>query len=77
MGKLVFALSFIVGFAILAVAATGQHMNGLEAQATSDMHAGDAHAAIASSHCATREVALDQGYGVSRKIIEKICPVAE
>jgi hypothetical protein len=77
MGKLVFALSFIVGFAILAIAATGEHSNGLEAQATTDMHAAGAHAALASTHCATREIALDQGYGVSRKVIEKVCSVAE
>lgn len=76
MGKVVFALSFVIGFAILAVAATGQHSNGLEAQATTDLHAGP-HSAIAAAHCATREVALDQGYGVSRKIIEKVCPVTE
>lgn len=77
MGKFVFALSFIVGFAILAVAATGRHSNGLEAQATTDMHVSVAHAAMASNHCALREVALDQGYGISRRVVEKICPLAE
>ena len=77
MEKLVFAFSFVIGFAILAIAATGQHSRGLEAQATTDMHVGGTHAAMVSAHCATREVALDQGYGISRKVVEKVCPLAE
>ncbi|MGA3303494.1 MAG: hypothetical protein ABSC72_09425 [Methylovirgula sp.] len=74
MAKVVFALSFVIGFAILAVAATGQQPNGLEARAT-DMHL--IAPALASAHCTTREVSLDQGYGVSRKVVQRICPVAE
>lgn len=75
MAKVVFALSFVIGFAILAIAATGQQSNGLEASAT-DMHI-EAPAALASAHCTTREVSLDQGYGISRKIVQRICPVPE
>jgi len=71
MAKVVFALSFVIGFAILAIAATGQQSNGLEARAT------DAPAALASAHCTSREVSLDQGYGISRKVVQRICPVTE
>lgn len=75
MAKVVFALSFVIGFAILAVAATGQQSNGLQAQATTDPHS--VTPALASAHCTTREISLDQGYGVSRKVVERVCPVAE
>ncbi len=75
MAKVVFALSFVIGFAILAVAATGQQSNGLEARAT-DMHVLEP-TSLASAHCTTREVSLDQGYGVSRKVVQRICPLAE
>lgn len=72
MAKVVFGLGFAISLAILAIAMTGEpSVGGVEAQA-SLMRDSAAHA-----HCSTREVSLDQGYGVSRKVVERTCPVAE
>ena len=71
MAKIVFGLGFVISLAILAIAVTGEP-SGVEAHA-SVMSA----AALGKTHCATREVSLDEGYGVSRKILQSTCPAAD
>lgn len=64
MAKVVFALGIVIGLAILGIAVTtGPESSGVEARAASMTKGG----------CSLREVALDQGYGVSRKIVRKVC----
>jgi hypothetical protein len=59
--------SCVVGFLviILAVASTPQ---------SGDVEARETPASV--DGCQTREVALDQGYGVSRKVSQQICAAA-
>jgi hypothetical protein len=78
MAKVVFALGIVIGLAILAIAVTGgPPSSGVEARETS-IHEAVTHAASApAARCATSEIALDEGYGISRKIVRQICPVAE
>ncbi|MGH6677950.1 MAG: hypothetical protein ACREDL_03195 [Bradyrhizobium sp.] len=73
MAKIVFGLGFVISLAILAIAVTGEpSAGGVEAHA-SIMSA----SALGQAHCATREVSLDEGYGISRKILQSTCPAAE
>lgn len=70
MAKLIFVLGFGIGLAILAIAVTA----GPQA---STVAAPDVHAAMSASHCSLREVALDEGYGISRKVLQRVCAVTE
>jgi hypothetical protein len=71
MAKVVFGLGFVISLAILAIAVTGSPSSGSDVEARASlMHDADAH-------CGTREIALDQGYGISRKVVQRVCPVAE
>ena len=73
MAKIVFGLGFVISLAILAIAMTGEpSAGGVEAQAGVI-----SNAAIAKAHCATREVSLDEGYGVTRKVTQSSCPAAK
>jgi hypothetical protein len=78
MAKVVFALGFVIGLAILGIAVIGgPRPSGVEAHET-DMHGlATRSAAMTEVRCAVREIALDQGYGVTRKIMRRICEVAE
>ncbi len=78
MAKVVFALGIVIGLAILAIAVIGgPQSSGVEAHETA-MHDSEARAAsVTETRCSTHEIALDQGYGVSRTIVRRICPVAE
>lgn len=68
MAKIVFGLGIMISVALLAIAITaGPPSSAVEAHAAS----------VVNHDCSTREVALDQGYGISRKIVRKVCPVAE
>jgi hypothetical protein len=70
MEKVVFALGFGIGLAILAIAMTATPQ-------TSGIAAPDVHAAMSTAHCSLREVSLDEGYGISRKVLQRVCPVTE
>jgi hypothetical protein len=70
MAKVVFVLGFGIGLAILAIAMTGSPQ-------ASGVTAPDVHAAMSAAHCSLHEVALDEGYGISRKVLQRVCPVAE
>lgn len=77
MAKIVFALGVVVSLALLAIAVTaGPEANGVEARAAS-MRGREARAAGPAAGCRMHEVALDKGYGVSRKILQQVCPVDE
>ncbi|HEY5226681.1 MAG TPA: hypothetical protein VIJ06_07815 [Methylovirgula sp.] len=76
MAKVVFGLGFVISLAILAIAMTGEpSAGGVEAH-ESLMRDTAAHT-LAQAHCSTHEVALDEGYGVSRKVMQRTCPVAD
>jgi hypothetical protein len=76
MAKVVFGLGFVISLAILAIAMTGEPSAGGIDTHASLMRDTAAHT-LAQAHCSTREVALDEGYGVSRKVVQRTCPVAE
>ncbi len=68
MAKVVLGLGIMIGIALLSIAVTaGSQSGGVEARATS----------MTNHDCSMREVALDQGYGISRKIVRKVCSVTE
>ena len=68
MAKVVFGLGIVIGVALLAIAVTaGPQAGGVEAHAASVMN----------RDCSLHEVALDQGYGISRKVVRKVCSMAE
>jgi hypothetical protein len=70
MAKLVFMLAFVIGVAILAIAATAEpKADGLMLRASSDARA----MSVTKGSCAMREISLDEGYGVSRKIYRRVC----
>ena len=73
MAKIVFGLGFVISLAILAIAVTGEPSAGEVEAPASVMSA----AALGKTHCATREVSLDEGYGISRKILQSTCPAAD
>ena len=68
-GKIVLFLGMVVSAAIFAVALVG-------APASSSVAAREAQP-ILSAGCHTEQIALDEGYGVSRKIVRNICPGLE
>lgn len=71
MAKVVFVLGFGIGLAILAIAMTGSpQASGVMPP---DVHA----AAMSAAHCSLHEVSLDEGYGVSRKVLQRVCAVTE
>lgn len=74
MAKVVFALGIVIGLAILAIAITaGPDSSGVEAR-EANRHSGETRAAsMVKGGCSLRQVALDQGYGVSRTIVRKVC----
>jgi hypothetical protein len=68
MAKVVFGLGIAISIALLAIAITaGPPSSSVEARAAS----------VTNHACSMREVALDQGYGVSRKVVREVCPIAE
>ncbi len=69
MAKVIFALGFGIGLAILAIAVTTPQASGVAAS--------DVHAAMSAAHCSLHEVALDEGYGITRKVLQRVCSVAE
>ncbi|HTJ02092.1 MAG TPA: hypothetical protein VL492_04820 [Methylovirgula sp.] len=70
MAKVVFVLGFGIGLAILAIAWTASPQ-------ASGLAAADVHAAMSAAHCSLQEVSLDEGYGISRKVMQRVCPVTE
>ena len=70
MAKVIFVLGFGIGLAILAIAMTASPQ-------ASTVAAPDVHAAMSAAHCSLQEVALDEGYGVTRRVVQRVCPVAE
>ena len=74
MAKVVFALGLIIGLAILAIAVTtGPQSGGVEARET-NQHGVEARAAsMAKGNCSLQQVALDQGYGISRTVVRRVC----
>ena len=74
MAKVVFALGIVIGLAILAIAITaGPDSSGIEARAA-NLHSGETRAAsMLKGDCSLHQVALDQGYGVSRTIVRRVC----
>lgn len=69
MGKIVLFLGLITSAAIFAIALIG-------APAAGGVAAQEAQAAPAMG-CHTEEIAVDEGYGVSRKIVHTICSDTE
>jgi hypothetical protein len=64
MDKIVFLLSFVIGLALLAIATLGgPDSGGLEAHAAS----------MTETHCRMHTVELDQGYGISRTAVRRVC----
>lgn len=78
MAKVIFALGIVTGLAILGIAVAGApQSSGVEARQI-DLHGSEARAAsMSNAGCGLREIELDQGYGVSRKILRRVCPMAE
>lgn len=77
MAKVVFGLSVVITLAILAIATIGgPRSGGVEAHAT-DLREANRSAAMSEVRCAIREVALDEGYGITRKVMRRICQLAE
>lgn len=58
--------SCVVGFLVVILAAASMHSGDVEARET----------VVSADGCTTREVALDQGYGVSRKVSQLVCAAA-
>jgi hypothetical protein len=72
MAKVVFGLGFITGFAMFAVALLGPPAaSGVTARE------GAPEAGTPSTGCGVQEFALDEGYGVSRKVVTRNCAAAE
>ena len=72
MAKVIFALGFGIGLTILGIAVTaGPQASGIAAP---DIHA---RASAQPTGCTIREVSLDEGYGISRKAMKRICAIAE
>jgi len=69
MGKVVLFLGVVIGAAIFAVALIG-------APAGESLAAREAQPAI-SAGCHVEEFALDEGYGISRKIARHVCGAVE
>lgn len=66
MGKIVLFLGLVTGAAIFAIALIGAPAgSGVAAQAAP------------AAGCHTEEIAVDEGYGVSRKIVRTICSESE
>jgi hypothetical protein len=68
MGKIVLLLGLVTGAAIFAIALIG-------APAGSGLAAREAQAA-STIGCHAEEIAVDEGYGISRKISHTVCPPA-
>ena len=74
MAKVIFALGLAISLAILAIAVTaGPRSSGVEARETNQPSGETRAAAMTKGSCSLRQVALDQGYGISRTIIRKVC----
>ena len=73
MAKVIFVLGLGIGLAILAIAITaGPQSSGIAAP---DFHeVAQAAPLTHAARCTFREVALDEGYGISRKVTERVCP---
>jgi hypothetical protein len=59
--------SCVVGFFVIVLAIASTPQSG-------DVEARETAATV--DGCTTREVALDQGYGVSRKVSQRVCGAA-
>ncbi len=66
-GKIVLFLGFVIGAAIFSIALIGAPASG---SAASEMPKG---ATAASADCHVEEFALDEGYGITRKMTRNIC----
>lgn len=66
MGKIVLFLGLVTSAAIFAIALIG-------APATGGVAAREAQAATPIG-CRAEEIAIDEGYGISRKISHMVCP---
>lgn len=57
----------VIGFFVVALALASMPQSG-EVEARENIGVNDG--------CATHEVALDEGYGVSRKVVQRVCGLA-
>jgi hypothetical protein len=74
MAKIILGFGLVTSLAILfAIATIGAPATGGVTARISEPQ----QMAIATDGCSTEEVALDEGYGVSRKIIRRKCKDAE
>jgi hypothetical protein len=68
--RFVSLLGLFIVCAILAIAIGGTPRSG-------DVEARESDASINAKNCHTEEIALDEGYGVSRKEVRRICSAAD
>jgi hypothetical protein len=70
MARLVSVLGLCVGCAILAIAMAGTpHSSEIEGH--------DTDTSIRAENCRMEEVMLDEGYGVSRKELRRVCTATD
>jgi hypothetical protein len=69
MGKIVLFLGVVIGAAIFAIALVGAPSSGSVAS--------EMPKSVAAASCHVEEFALDEGYGVSRKLTRTICGGAD
>jgi hypothetical protein len=73
MKKVVFSLGLITGFAMFVVALIGpSSTTGVAAQESVAQGA-----RTMANGCSVEELALDEGYGVSRKVVTRKCAAAD
>ncbi|MGP0059189.1 MAG: hypothetical protein ACLPID_07890 [Beijerinckiaceae bacterium] len=70
MVRLVSILGLFVGCAIVAIAMAGTPRSG-------DVEAHENDTSARTENCRVEEIPLDEGYGVSRKELRRICTTAD
>ncbi len=68
--RLVSILGLFVGCAIVAIAMAGAPRSG-------DVEAHENDTSARAENCRVEEVPLDEGYGVSRKELRRVCTTAD
>jgi len=70
MARLISILGLFVGCAILAIAMAGSPRS-------SEIEAHENGASMRTENCRMEEVLLDEGYGVSRKELRRVCTATD
>jgi hypothetical protein len=68
--RFVSLLGLFIVCAILAIAMGGTPRSG-------DLEARESDAAVSAKNCHSEEIALDEGYGVTRREVRRICAAAD